>query len=152
MEMVSLNYATTFVSLLTNGVVSVAVNDTSTLLLSMIKTVVNDYVDFKNTIEKIDLHTKLNVIENFMNIIPKQYENIKCVSTSLNSLHEIVVKLHDELGHINNIMEEHNLKYFSYWRTPVYQTELDNIVKYKLILDDRFETLLKLINTINFLK
>ena len=152
MEMVSLNYATTFVSLLTNGVVSVAVNDTSTLLLSMIKTVVNDYVDFKNTIEKIDLHTKLNVIENFMNIIPKEYENIKCVSTSLNSLHEIVIKLHDELGQINNIIEEHKLKYFSYWRTPVYQTELDNIVKYKLILDDRFETLLKLINTINFLK
>ncbi len=152
MEMVSLNYATTFVSLLTNGVVSVAVNDTSTLLLSMVKTVVNEYVDFKNTIEKIDLNTKLNVIENFMNIIPKDYENIKCVSTSLNSLHEIVVKLHDELGKINNIMEEHNLKYFSYWRTPVYQIELDNVVKYKLILDDRFETLLKLINTINFLK
>ena len=118
----------------------------------MIKTVVNDYVDFKNTIEKIDLHTKLNVIENFMNIIPKEYENIKCVSTSLNSLHEIVIKLHDELGKINNIIEEHKLKYFSYWRTPVYQKELDNIVKYKSILDDRFETLLKLINTINFLK
>ena len=108
--------------------------------------------DVKNTIEKIDLHTKLNVIENFMNIIPKEYENIKCVSTSLNSLHEIVIKLHDELGKINNIIEEHKLKYFSYWRTPVYQKELDNIVKYKSILDDRFETLLKLINTINFLK
>jgi len=48
MEMVTLNYASSFVSLLTNGVVSVAISDTSTLLLSMAKTVVNDYVDFKN--------------------------------------------------------------------------------------------------------
>ena len=152
MEMVSLTYATTFVSLLTNGMVSIAINDTSTLLLSMVKTMVNDYKDFKNTIEKIDLNTKLNVIENFMNIIPKEYENIKCVSTSLNSLHEIVVKIHDELGKINNIIEEHKQKYFHYWRTPIYQIELDNIKKYKLILDERFEILLKLINTINFLK
>ena len=150
--MVTLNYATTFVSLLTNGMVSLAINDTSTLLLSMIKTVVNEYIDFKNTIEKIDLNTKLTIIENFMNIIPKEYENIKCVSTSLNSLHEIVIKLHDELAKINYIIEQHKLKWFNYYRKPDYDIELDNIKKYKLIMDDRFDTLLKLINTINFLK
>jgi len=152
MEMVTLNYASSFVSLLTNGVVSVAISDTSTLLLSMAKTVVNDYVDFKNTLEKIDLNTKLNIIENFLTMIPKKFENIKCVSISLNSLHEIVIKIHDELAKINGIIEEHELKYFSYWRTPAYQIELDNVIKYKEILDDRFETLLKIINTINFIK
>ena len=152
MEMVTLNYASSFVSLLTNGVVSLAISDTSSLLLSMAKTAVNDYVDFKNTLEKIDLTTKLNIIENFLAIIPKKFENIKCVSISLNSLHEIVVKIHDELAHINNIIEEHELKYFSYWRTPTYQIELDNIIKYKKILDDRFKTLLKIINTLNFIK
>tara|TARA_Y100000996_G_C22053568_1_gene450157 strand:+ start:54 stop:512 length:459 start_codon:yes stop_codon:yes gene_type:complete len=152
MEMVTLNYATSFVSLLTNGMVSLAINDTSTLLLSMIKTVVNDYTDFKNIIEKIDLTTKLNIIENFMNIIPKEYENIKCVSTSLNSLHEIVIKLYDELAKINYIIEQHKEKWFNYYRKPNYHIELDNIQKYKLIMDDRFDTLLKLINTINFLK
>ena len=150
--MVTLTYATTFVSLLTNGVISVAITDTSNLLLSMAKTAVNDYTDFKNTLEKIDLNTKLNVIENFMNMIPKNYENIKCVSTSLNSLHEIVVKIHDELAKINNIIEEHKTKYFYYWRTPYYNIELQNIIIYKKILDDRFDILLKIINTINFLK
>ena len=152
MEMVTLNYATSFVSLLTNGMVSLAINDTSTLLLSMIKTVVNDYTDFKNIIEKIDLNKKLNIIENFMNIIPKEYENIKCVSTSLNSLHEIVIKLYDELAKINYIIEQHKEKWFNYYRKPNYHIELDNIQKYKLIMDDRFDTLLKLINKINFLK
>ena len=148
--MVTLNYASSFVSLLTNGVVSVAISDTSTLLLSMAKTVVNDYVDFKNTLEKIDLNTKLNIIENFLTMIPKN-SKILNVSISLNSF-EIVVKIHDELAKINCIIEEHELKYFSYWRTPAYQIELDNVIKYKEILDDRFETLFKIINTINFIK
>ena len=75
MEMVTLNYASSFVSLLTNGVVSVAISDTSSLLLSMAKTVVNDYVDFKNTLEKIDLTTKLNIIENNKEVCSVKWMN-----------------------------------------------------------------------------
>ena len=65
-------------SLITTSVIGLAVNDTSTLLLTMAKDYVYDYSDFKQLIEKLDLHSKLNVIEAFMNDIPdKKYENNK---------------------------------------------------------------------------
>lgn len=152
MELVSLNYASSFMSLLTNGVIGIAINDTSYLLLSLVKDVVGHYPDLQNTTSKIDLHNKLIIIENFITIIPTHYEKIKCISTSLHSLHDSIVQIHNELSIINTIIEQHSSKYFSYWRTPTYYNNLDNLIKFKDLLDNRFDTLLKLINTMNILK
>ena len=48
MEMISITYANTFMSLLTNGMVSMAINDTSYLLLRLVKNVIVEHPDIKN--------------------------------------------------------------------------------------------------------
>ena len=145
-------YAGSIVSFLTSSVVSVAVNDTSVLLLSMIKDAVIEYPALNKIIEKIDLNAKLNLIENLMNEIPENYEKNKTIAVGLSNLHETVLKIQDELKVINNIIHEHEQKYFYYWRTPYYYYNLVNIEKYNKTLDERFDILLKLITTFNILK
>jgi len=136
----------TMVSLITTSVIGVAVNDTSTLLLSIAKNYVYDYSDFKDLIDKLDLYSKLNVIEAFMTDIPdKKYENNKTITIALQNLHEIVLTLQNELNIINKILEEHHNVYFHYWRTPSCSQNLINIEKYNSILNKRFETLLNII-------
>ena len=152
MEMISITYANTFVSLLTNGMVSVAINDTSYLLLGLVKNVIVEHPDIKKTTDKIDLYSKLMVIDNFMKIIPTDLEKNKCISTSLQSIHDIILQIQNELELINNIIETHSEKYFYYFRKHDYYIQLENIVNYKKILDERFEILLKLITTLNIFK
>tara|TARA_Y100000591_G_C21775457_1_gene668032 strand:- start:597 stop:1055 length:459 start_codon:yes stop_codon:yes gene_type:complete len=152
MELVSISYANTFVSLLTNGVVSMAINDTSYLLLGLVKNVIVEHPDIKKTTDKIDLYNKLMIIDNFMKIIPNELEDNKCISTCLTSIHDIIVQIQNELAIINKIIEDHTEKYFYYFRKHDYYVQLDNIVNYKKILDERFDILLKLITTLNIFK
>tara|TARA_B110000971_G_scaffold161285_1_gene164830 strand:- start:44 stop:466 length:423 start_codon:yes stop_codon:yes gene_type:complete len=139
-------------SLLTNGMVSVAISDTSYLLLGLVKEVVVYHPDIKNTTDKIDLYNKLIIIDNFMKIIPTYLEDNICISTSLQSIHEIILQIQNELELINNIIETHSQKYFYYFRKHDYYIQLENIVNYKKILDERFNILLKLITTLNIFK
>ena len=129
MEMISITYANTFVSLLTNGMVSMAINDTSYLLLGLVKNVIVEHPDIKKTTDKIDLYSKLMIIDNFMKIIPSDLENNKCISTSLQSIHDIILQIQNELELINNIIETHSQKYFYYFRKHDYYVQLENIVK-----------------------
>ena len=152
MEMISVTYANTFVSLLTNGIVSMTINDTSYLLLGLVKNVIVDHPDIKKTTDNVDLHNKLMVIDNFMKIIPTHLEDNKCISACLNSIHDIIVQIQNELAIINKIIEDHTQKYFYYFRKHDYYVQLDNIVLYKKILDERFDILLKLISTLNIFK
>ena len=128
MEMISITYANTFVSLLTNGMVSMAINDTSYLLLGLVKNVIVEHPDIKKTTDRIDLYSKLMIIDNFMKIIPNDLENNKCISTSLQSIHDIILQIQNELELINNIIETHSQKYFYYFRKHDYYVQLENIV------------------------
>lgn len=150
--MVSITYANTFVSLLTNGLIGMTINDTSYLLLGLVKDVIVEHPDIKKTTDNIDLYNKLMIIDNFVKNIPKGLEKNKCISISLNSIHDIIVQINNELTLINKIIEDHRLKYFYYFRKFDYYKELNNIINYKKIMDERFDILLKLISTFYILK
>lgn len=152
MEVITLSYANSFVSLLTNGVIGMAIHDTSYVLLGLVKDVIVEHPDIKKTTDMIDLHNKLIIIDNFIKNIPKDLEKNECILLSLNSIHDIVIQINNELTLINKIIEDHSLKYFYYFRKFDYYKQLNNIVNYKKIMDERFDILLKLISTFNILK
>lgn len=152
MEMATITYANTFVSLLTNGIIGLAINDTSYLLLGLVKDVIVEHPDIKKTTDNIDLYNKLIIIDNFIKNIPNFLEENKCIALCLNSIHDMIVQINNELALINKIIEEHNCKYFYYFRKYDYYNQLKNITSYKKILDERFDILLKLITTFNILK
>ncbi len=144
--------SSSFVSLLTNSVINTAIGDTSCLLLSMFVSINNDTCIFKKTIEQLDLYNKLSIIDNFINIIPHKYENNKSISPILQSLHDIIIQIYNELSEINGIIIHHKTKFFYSYRTPNYKHNINKIILYKNILDTRFDILLKILNTIQFLK
>ena len=144
--------SSSLVSLLTNSVINTAIGDTSSLLLSMFININNDSCFFKKTIEQLDLYNKLSIIDNFINIIPHKYENNKSISPILQSLHDIIIQIYNELSEINGIIVHHKTKFFYSYRTPNYKSNINKIILYKSILDTRFDMLLKILNTIQFLK
>ena len=150
MDIVTLGYAGSIVSLLTNGIINIAVNDTSVLLLSMISTL-NDSCFFKKTITNIDLYTKLITIEDFFQHLPQKYENNKSIKSLLKSIHDIIIEIYNNLAEINSIITHHKTKYFHTFRTPRYCTQISSLILSSKILDQRFDLLLKIINTIKFL-
>lgn len=150
MDIITLGYASSFVSLLTNGIINIAVNDTSVLLLSMISTL-NDSCFFKKTITNIDLYTKLITIEDFFKHLPQKYETNKSIKSLLNSIHNIIIEIYNTLSEINSIITYHKTKYFHKYRTPSYSKQISSLILSNKILNDRFDLLLKIINTIKFL-
>ena len=71
-----------------------------------------------------------------MKIIPTDLEKNKCISTSLQSIHDIILQIQNELELINNMVETHSEKYFCYFRKHDYYIQLENIVNYKKILNE----------------
>lgn len=138
------------VSLLTNGIINIAVNDTSVLLLSMISTL-NNSCFFKKTITNIDLYTKLITIEDFFKNLPQKYENNKSIKSLLNSIHNNIIEIYNTLSEINCIITYHKTKYFYEYRTPPYSKQISSLILLNKLLNDRFDLLLKIINTIKFL-
>ena len=150
MDIVTVGYATSVISLLTNGIINIAVNDTSILLLSMISTL-NDSCFFKKTITNIDLYNKLITIDNFFNHLPLKYQNNKSIKPLFKSIHCIIIEIYNNLSEINSIIIHHKTKYFHTFRTPNYYKQISSLKSSATILDQRFDLLLKIINTIKFL-
>lgn len=149
MEMVVLSRG--FVSLITNGILSLAINDTSYLLLGFVKDAVIEHPDIKNTLIKLDLNNKLTIIDNFIKNVPEKYQHNKCINISLDGIHNIIIEINNELTLINKIVEDHSKKYFYYIRKYDYYDNLKNLEKLNKILDDRFHLFLKLLKTINII-
>ena len=105
---------------------------------------------FKKTVSEIDLYNKLIVIE-ILNHLPLKYEKNKSIKKLLKSIHDIIINIYNILSEINSIIIYHKTKYFHSYRTPKYAKEISKLISYNKILNERFDLLLKIINTIKFL-
>ncbi len=63
---------------------------------------------------------------------------------SILSINEILQKIQDELNDVKNDIEYHMSKYFYSWRSINCDDKLNNISNHSIILEKRFEMLIKL--------
>jgi len=137
------------VYVLSSGLLSAAVSDTSSTILSIMKNNVY-YPQLNNVLEETDLYAKMNVIQKLLEHFPKELEKNDIIKTTLSNIHDIIISINNELQKIDNEINYHeNYRYFSKWRTPHYKYNLKQLKKYKNILDERFNTLIKLINILD---
>lgn len=94
-------------------------------------------------IEELDIHTKLQVIEEFVKEIPKT--DSKSVHICLDKINCIIKKIHEELEVIEKEMEYHKTRWFYYYRSPNCYIQVDNLRKHSGILDKRVDTLFKIL-------
>lgn len=136
------------VYVLSSGLLSAAVGDTSSTMLSIMKNNVY-YPQLNNVLEETDLYAKMNVIQKLLENFPKELEQNDIIKTTLSNLHDIIISINNELQKIDNEINYHeSYRYLSKWRTPHYKYNLKKLKKYKNILDERFNTLIKLINVL----
>ena len=133
--------------LLGKDLVTKAISHTSTNIFTEIDTVLadGDFV-FKSLLEDLDINSKLDIINSFVNDIEHQIQS-DTIKMALKYLHDILEKIKLEMENIRKEIEEHKQKYFYYLRTPSYKDIIKKLILHIKILDERFNLLIKLINS-----
>jgi hypothetical protein len=148
MEMVTITYiGEQMIYVLSSGLLSAAVSDTSSMVLNMFKNSI-EYPQLTQTLEETDIYCKLSIIQKLLNKFPEEIsKNNDTIQICLSNLHDIVISINNELQLIDAEINYHeNNRYLSYYRTPNYKHNLKKLKKLKHILDNRFEDLIRLIN------
>ena len=127
-------------SLVGKGVLAQAVYDTSSVLINLARdTVYQEHPELSAILEELDIHATLQVIDSLLEEVPENYNDNKSLHTCIHNVNEIIEKIKENLGKINNEVEYHKTKYFNYWRTPQYETDVKKLKKLKPILDKRLK-------------
>tara|TARA_B100001094_G_scaffold139100_1_gene134564 strand:- start:166 stop:627 length:462 start_codon:yes stop_codon:yes gene_type:complete len=147
-EYLVFNNVQTLVTLLTSDLISTAINDTSNVILSIIKDDYKDYPDLIKVVKELDLIYKFKIIKSFLLLIPKKYEKINCIKLGLNGIKDIIINIYKLLIEIINIINIHKMKYLSYIRKVKYKNELLELKNLSDILDNRYNMLIKIIKII----
>jgi len=148
MEMITITYlGEQMIYVLSSGLLSAAVSDTSNIVLNMFKNSI-EYPQLTKTLGETDIYAKLSVIQKLLDKFPDDIQkNNEAIKTCLSNLHDIVISINNELQLIDTEITYHeNNRYFSYYRTPKYSSNLKRLRKLKNTLDNRFEDLIRLLN------
>lgn len=147
-ELTLFNNIQTLVTLLTSDIIATAINDTSNVILSIIKDDYKNYPDLTNIVKELDLIFKFRIIKSFLLLIPKKYENIVCIKITLNGIKETIIDIYKLLINIVNLINKHKRSYFCYIKKIKYNKELVDLKNLSNILDKRYNILMELIKLI----
>ncbi len=95
-------------------------------------------------IEELDLLKKIEIVNSL-------YDNSsdlknKTIILALNNVHDISVKIENELKDIEKDIEYFKTLYFQYIRGLPYMEKINNLKKHSKILDDRLNLLIQLLS------
>ena len=105
-------------------------------------------IPYINTIfEDLDIMKTIELVESLFKEKTENQNMIMLTSTQIlafNNLHDISIKIQNELELIKKGIEESKNYWFKYFRTAPYHQNLENLKRYKKILDKRFDIALKI--------
>ena len=134
--------------------ISLATNLSHTVIKSsvqgsfdIIKKFVSSYhTPIKEVIDEYDLIAKLEIIEAVMKDIENEKINDKqSVIKSLDNLRLVVENIHNLLKKIDNIIKEHEQKYFFKWRSLYYENEILELKRNIRLMDLRYSMFLEIL-------
>lgn len=106
----------------------------------------NDNLEFNLVLEKLDINTKLDLINSFIN---EASDTQKLFSDTINKalcyINKILKTIENEIKNINLEITNHQTKWFSRFRVSNCNIMIENLVNHIKILDERFNLLIKLI-------
>ena len=106
----------------------------------------NDNLEFNLVLEKLDINTKLDLINTFIN---EANDNQKLFSETINKalcyINKILKTIENEIKNINLEITEHDKKWLSKFRVSNCNSMIENLINHIKILDERFNLLIKLI-------
>lgn len=103
-----------------------------------------------NTIlEELDIYKIVEIVESLFEEINKGQHTIEYIPAQImayKNLHEINVKIKEELESLKENIELSKQYWFTYFRTAPYHGNLINLKRFKKILDSRLELVFRLQN------
>lgn len=123
-----------------------AVTQTTNKIYKIASSIVSSgHNSIQKTLITLDLSAKLKVLDEIL----KENNDSKyggSVDYALINLNDIITKIHKELVEINKIIEYHETKYLSSWRSLGCDENIERLIIYKKILDERFELFIRTLN------
>ena len=124
------------------------IGETSKGIFGLLSGISEFDIPYINTIfEDLDILKTIELVES---LFREKTENQNTIMLShsqilaLNNLHDINTKIKTELELIKIGIEESKDLWFKYFRTAPYHKNLENLKRYKKILDSRFDIALKI--------
>ena len=124
------------------------IGETSKGIFGLLSGISEFDIPYINTIfEDLDILKTIELVES---LFREKTENQNTIMLShsqilaLNNLHDINTKIKTELELIKKGIEESKDLWFKYFRTAPYHKNLENLKRYKKILDSRFDIALKI--------
>jgi hypothetical protein len=133
-------------SLIGKGVLAQAVYDTSNYLLGFAReSVIDNHPVVSNVLEDLDIHASLDIVNAILKETPDNYEKHVSLHICIHHINDIIGKIQNLLKSINDEINNHQNKYFHYWRTPTYHNDINKLKKNKKILDERVDMFIKVL-------
>ena len=124
------------------------IGETSKGIFSLLTGISEFDIPYINTIlEDLDIMKTIELVESLFHE-KTENQNVIMLSKSqilaLNNLHDINTKINNELQEIKKGIEDSKDYWFKYLRTAPYHKNLENLKRFKKILDSRLDLALKI--------
>lgn len=104
-----------------------------------------EHEEVSEVMTKLDITAKVKTVEAVIQaIVQNKSETNKVMDVCLQNLHEILDKITHTMKLLHDEIDYHNSKWFSRWRTLSVDGLVQNLKVEAVVLDKRFDTLIKL--------
>jgi len=105
----------------------------------------NENFHFKELIESLDIKLKIEIINDLVDR-NKDIKVSKSIKTCFDNLHSIITKINEEITNVNEEIKIHSTKWFKSFRSSGVLLKINNLKRHSIILDNRLDMLIKLLN------
>ena len=135
-------------ALIGRQILSQAISDASYTIYGSISDIYYYSSKVDRVLIALDVKQKIKIVEDVCKILQNKEKNIDLISNSLESIHDMIINIREDLKNINIKIGKHKEKWFNRWRSIDVRTELVNLKLHCDVLDKRFNLMTKSIKIV----
>ena len=130
-------------ALIGRQILSQAISDASYTIYGSISDIFYYSSRVDRVLLSLDVKQKIKTVESVCKILEKKEKNNILITNSLESIHDMIIKIREDLKNINIKIEKHKEKWFNKWRSIDVKKELNFLKLHCNILDQRYNLMTK---------
>ena len=146
MDLIGLSISSNVISaLIGRQLFSQAISDASNSIYGSLSSIIYYDNNIDEVLNKLDIKNKIKNVELLISGI--KIDNLM-INRCIEGLYDIIIEIREDIKQINIKLKNHKNLYFSSWRYLNCSKLLKNLKIHSLILDNRFDFLIKSLNVI----
>ena len=126
--------------------------ETSKSIYSNIASIISYHLpEVELILKDIDIKHNINIINSLIFELKEHHNKSETFKITLTSINDILTDINNEIKNIESEIINHKQKWFYRWRTPVYNESIKNLKNMKIILNNRLDYFVKIIQMFNAL-